>query len=515
MATLDVPSSPSGTIRPQRRRDTDSSGISEDDVAALRSVEIEIDSNSQSHNKQETSLPSFSIDPSDPSSKVQPSAPSNPSVEKGRGITMSSLRSLLGVPATPATAANSSPQNGVSSPSTASKPNTSLAPPSKPANKIQWSRSTRGTPKYDCKNCTSRRRRLDFVKTEVDGINNSSSSNFNHQINQKGEQVSPSSEDTFSTPELGGGEGGSGSGSSNGTPSPFTPTRNPYTNNNFIRLTAKSPKIEGVMAARDRPVFKQEQHGRSTSTSSNESGSSGSLTSMAANRVRNNGPPPSAARRQLMPTIPTRKTSSNTLSSNNGKDSASSTPQASPNLGNQTNIQNLAQAIAARAQHVAAAKAALRQQQQQQQTKEEQSMQDTNNVNAAPTSESASRLQPSLVPRGSIVSIVTAASDYGDAESDAENTEEAKQRNIRKDRSDVAQSFRWSQGDWADYAAALSDQIDVGATPTDQDHQPHEGILVAAPTMDAITSSRSTTHKQLLYRVWVSEEQNYLHQHLL
>lgn len=135
MATLDVPSSPSGTIRPQRRRDTDSSGISEDDVAALRSVEIEIDGNSQSHNKQETSLPSFSIDPSDPSPKVQPSAPSNPSVEKGRGITMSSLRSLLGVPATPVTAANSSPQNGVSSPSTASKPNTSLAPPSKPATK--------------------------------------------------------------------------------------------------------------------------------------------------------------------------------------------------------------------------------------------------------------------------------------------------------------------------------------------------------------------------------------------
>lgn len=328
---------------------------------------------------------------------------------------------------------------------------------------------------------------------EIDGINTSSIKN------QKSEQQVSPSEDTFSTPEL-----GSGSESSNGTPSPFTPTRNPFTNyrNPAIALNSgKSPKIEGVMAARDRPVFKQEQHGRSTSTSSNESNSSGSLTSLAANRARNNGPPPSAARRQLMPSIPTRKTSSNTLNSNSGKDSASSTPQPSPNLGNQTNIQNLAQAIAARAQHVAAAKAAQRQQQQQQQqsqpqqSKEEQPMQDTINAFVPPSNDTATLLQPPLGPRdrGSIVSNATAASDYGDAESDAENAEDAPQKRSRPDRSDVVQSFRWSQGDWADYAAALSDQIDVGATPTDQDHQPHEGILVAAPTIDSIATSRSAT----------------------
>lgn len=300
-----------------------------------------------------------------------------------------------------------------------------------------------------------------------------------NQQQHKSEQDSHS-EDTFSTPEL-----GAGSGSSNGTSSPFTPTRNPYTSSRTYN-SRKSPKIEGVMAAHDRPVFKQEQHGRSISTSSNESGSSGSLTSKtAANRVRNNGPPPSAARRQLMPAIPTRKTSSNTLGSGSGKDSASTTPQPSPNLGNQTNIQSLAQAIAARAQHVAATKAALRQQQHQQ--AKEEPMQDSNN-------DAATGLQPPLGPhhRSSIVSAVTAASDYGDTESDAENNEGAP-RNIRADRSDVVQSFRWSQGDWADYAAALSDQIDVGATPTDQDHQPHEGTLVAAPTMDSIASSRSVT----------------------
>ncbi|PWN35921.1 uncharacterized protein FA14DRAFT_160882 [Meira miltonrushii] len=315
---------------------------------------------------------------------------------------------------------------------------------------------------------------------DIDGIK--TSSHNHHQ--QQSEQASPS-EDTFSTPDL-----GSGSGSSNGTPSPFTPTRNPYTSLRAYN-SGKSPKIEGVMAARDRPVFKQEQHGRSISTSSSESGSSGSLTSKAARSARNNGPPPSAARRQLMPTIPTRKTSSNTLGSNSGKDSASTTPQQSPNLGNQTNIQSLAQAIAARAQHVAAAKAALRQQEHQK--AKEEPLQDSSNVYA--TNETASGLQPPLGPhdRGSIVSVATAASDYGDAESDAENTEDVPLKRTRTDRADVVQSFRWSQGDWADYAAALSDQIDVGATPTDQDHQPHEGTLVAAPTLDTIASSRSIT----------------------
>lgn len=133
MATLDVPSSPSGTIRPQRRRDTDSSGISEDDVAALRSADIDIDGSSQSQNNHEsnkTSLPSFSIDTSEPSSKLQASAPSNTAAPKGKGITRSSLRNILGVPATAATAATSS----LSSASTSSS-NGSLAPPSRPAAK--------------------------------------------------------------------------------------------------------------------------------------------------------------------------------------------------------------------------------------------------------------------------------------------------------------------------------------------------------------------------------------------
>lgn len=316
-------------------------------------------------------------------------------------------------------------------------------------------------------------------------------------ISQKGEQDSPS-ELNFSTPELGVGSGSS----SNGTPSPFTPTRNSYNYNPYkhqiLSTEGKHPKVEGVMAARDRPVFKQEQHARSTSTSSNESNSSTSLASMAANRTRNNGPPPSAARRQLMPTIPTRKTSSNTLNSNGGKNSASSTPKSSPNLGNQTNIQNLAQAIAARAQHVAAAKAAQRQQQQQQQQRkesEDQPTQDTNSAYATPANGSATLLQPPFNHhRESVVSNATAASDYGDAESDEDNTiDVTPQKQVRSDRSDVVQSFRWSQGDWADYAAALSDQIDVGATPSDQDQQQHEGTLVAAPTMDTIASSRMTT----------------------
>ncbi|PWN35922.1 uncharacterized protein FA14DRAFT_160883 [Meira miltonrushii] len=124
MATLDVPSSPSDTIRPQRRRDTDSSGISEDDVAALRSADIDIDGSN--HDTTKTSLPSFSIDPSESSSKPQSSAPSNSAAPKGRGITMSSLRSLLGVPATPATAATSSSAASSSS-------NGSLATPLRPA----------------------------------------------------------------------------------------------------------------------------------------------------------------------------------------------------------------------------------------------------------------------------------------------------------------------------------------------------------------------------------------------
>ena len=138
MATLDVPSSPSGTIRPQRRRDTNSSGVSEDDIAALRSAEIDIDGISQSQDKNETSrtpLPSFSIDPSESSAKSKLPSASNATAPKGKGISMSSLRSLLGAPATQATATTSTTQNGVSLPSSSTS-NGSLAPPTRPAAKL-------------------------------------------------------------------------------------------------------------------------------------------------------------------------------------------------------------------------------------------------------------------------------------------------------------------------------------------------------------------------------------------
>ena len=184
-----------------------------------------------------------------------------------------------------------------------------------------------------------------------------------------------------------------------------------------------------------------------------------------------------------MPSIPIRRDSAPKVTPNEGP-----TGIAKPS----TNMQSLAQAIAARAQHVAAANAQAR--------ATNKSLSDDASVSPQlARGRSASRTQGSgrASPTGSMPRSVSAASsDVESEKSDAEDhlapsagesqgstpkaanfkhskeeqtttdTVLAKRSNGQQDarRESVLsnESFRWSKGDWAEFAGALSSQVETG-----------------------------------------------------
>ncbi|UZJ55252.1 hypothetical protein CBS101457_004572 [Exobasidium rhododendri] len=240
-----------------------------------------------------------------------------------------------------------------------------------------------------------------------------------------------------------------------------TPIRSPLRPAPAATSDRQSPamnRIPIVQAAHDRPLYHDRTH------------SSGSTGSNLSPTSRN----PAAAKRQLMPSIPVRRDSTG----NQGGQSEGAMAKTS------TNIQTLAQAIALRAQHVAAANLAK----------------EAGNVFSPTTVIPSALKSPDSIsgrtsPSGSIPkSVSESGSDLGSTRSEAcftarsfvesegstpkaanfavGDTEAPTAGRLEPDGSNSAEqnrmsdgsvystkSFRWSKGDWADYST-LDDQIE-------------------------------------------------------
>lgn len=286
-----------------------------------------------------------------------------------------------------------------------------------------------------------------------------------------------------------------------------------YRGNQHIKRKRRSPVplASGIIppAAHERPLFDR----------SAVAAASGEASS--AHKALN-------AKRQLMPAIPIRRGSAHPVhggatgagagagaratTAEDGKSKPSSdvskpsTPlQDGVGAGSSghTNIQGIAQAIAARAQHVAAGKRGAEGSHRSLQSTSSPALRQLDGSKNIPTDASEGSNDSLLKPGGiatqgdssntldprrlSVLSHAPSLSDYGDGGSsidhqdasvDARNSFSAASfptspqlaeaglitsiTDPAADRNSVAGSFRWSQVDWAEYAAALSSTISAG-----------------------------------------------------
>jgi hypothetical protein len=224
------------------------------------------------------------------------------------------------------------------------------------------------------------------------------------------------------------------------------PTRSPL-RANLGRSSPPANRYSNVQAAQDRPLY----HDRSYSNSSNSSSSSPAYRSG-----------PSAAKRLLMPTIPVRRDSAGR---NQGEGSQSKST---------TNIQSLAQAIAARAQHVAAGNALARGEYVDTSSPTLlSSLQDsrgstTGQVASSPAINSMSDYvknakwetnRDAISVPGDSESSTPKAATFEQSPLDAPSAEQNVRRISVMDEQDAASvysrdSYRWSKGDWIDFPSS-------------------------------------------------------------